>query len=58
MSAKSATPAAPGWRQPAGVSHVSHDMGTNESGIPIAYGESRIFCFKRVRIGMHASNAK
>ena len=31
---------------------------TNESGIPTAYGESRIFCFNRVRIGMHASNAK
>jgi hypothetical protein len=23
-----------------------------------AYGESRIFCFNRVRIGVHASNAK
>ena len=57
-SAKSANPAARGWRLPAGVSHVSEDEAANASGIPIAYGESRIFCFKNVRIGMHASNAK
>ena len=57
-SAKSANPAAPGWRLPAGVSNISHDMGTNARRIPTAYGESCIFWFNRVRIGMHASNAK
>ena len=46
------------WRLHAGVSHVSEDHAANASGIPTAYGESRIFCFNRVRIGMHASNAK
>ena len=57
-SAKSATPAAPGWRLTAGVSNVSHDLAPNARRIPTAYGESCIFCFNRIRIGMHASNTK
>ena len=57
-SGKSATHAAPGWRLPSGVSNVSHDLAPNARRIPTAYGESCIFCFNRIRIGMHASNTK